>query len=93
MPFLFREITFCDCGRPALPDSVECRTCYEDAYRRRWRDESRFQDCREAPVPVVLAPLKMIKPRLRELFAPSMTEEDIEREVCGRAMASGLTNY
>ena len=82
MPLLLREIRFCECGRPALLNSVECRTCYEDACRRRWRDESRFQESRGAPLSVVLAPRKIIKPRLRELFAPSMTEEDIEREVC-----------
>jgi hypothetical protein len=82
MPFLYSEITFCDCGRPALPDSGECRTCYEDAYRRRWRDESRFQESRQAPVPVVLAQAKMIKPRLRPLYAPAMSEEDLEREMC-----------
>jgi hypothetical protein len=76
MPFLFREIVFCECGRPALAGSGECRTCYEDGLRRRWRDEYRIDAAHGAPEPV-----KFIKPRIRALFAPLATEEDVEREM------------
>ncbi len=75
MPFLFRDIAFCECGRPALPGSGECRTCYEDALRRKWREESRNVNALGTPEPV-----KMVKPRLRPLYAPE-TEEDAEREL------------
>ena len=74
MPFLFREIVFCKCGRPALAAGGECRTCYEDAFRREWREARRTVNALGVPEPV-----KMIKPRLRELYAPE-SEEDAERE-------------
>ena len=61
MPFLFREIVFCECGRPALAGSSECRTCYEDAVRREWREERRIVNSLGTPEPV-----KVSKPRLRE---------------------------
>ena len=86
MPFLYREIAFCECGRPALPGGVECRTCYEDACRRRWRDELRMEESRGAPAPVAAMTIKTIKPRLRVLYSPSMTEEDVEREMCRSAI-------
>jgi len=84
MPFLLREIAICECGRPALTGGAECRTCYEDAYRRRWRDELRMHDSLGAPMPAAPLAIKMIKPRRRGLYAPALTEEDIEREVCAR---------
>ncbi len=78
MPFLFSEIVFCECGRPALAGSCECRTCYEDGFRRRWRDDYSIEMRPGLPEPV-----KMIKPRIRPLFAPLATEEDVERETAG----------
>ena len=73
MPFLFHEIVFCECGRPALPGSSECRTCYEDALRREWREGWRVESAIGTPEPV-----RIIKPRLRDLYAPE-TEEEAER--------------
>lgn len=58
-----------------MPGSGECRTCYEDALRREWREECRTERTLGTPEPV-----KMITPRLRELYAPE-TEEDAEREL------------
>ncbi len=75
MPFLFREIVFCECGRPALAGSSECRTCYEDGLRREWRESWRIESALATPEPV-----KMIKPRLRASYAPE-PEEDAEREL------------
>ena len=80
MPFLFREIVFCECGRPALAGNYECRTCYEDGFRRRWRD-----DYRHHIGPGVPEPVKMFKPRIRVLFAPLASEEDVEREMVEHA--------
>jgi hypothetical protein len=76
MPFLFREIVFCECGRPVLAGSCECRTCYEDGFRRRWRDDYSLEMTPGLPEPV-----KVITPRIRALFAPLPTEEDAEREL------------
>jgi hypothetical protein len=81
MPFLLREIAFCECGRPALPGSIECRTCYEDALRRRWREELRVEEGPRAVAPIAPMAIKMIKPRLRGLYAPTMSEEDGTRSV------------
>jgi hypothetical protein len=76
MPFLFREIVFCECGRPALAGGGgECRTCYEDGLRRLWREEFRY-GVSEAPQ----VPVKMIPQRLRVHFAPGMTADELERE-------------
>lgn len=74
MPYLFREIVFCECGRPALPGGCECRTCYEDFWRRKWREAFR----NEAPLGVA-EPRRLVNARRRELFAPGTTEEDVER--------------
>jgi hypothetical protein len=74
MPVLFREMIFCECGRPAMHHSAACRTCYEDGLRRQWREEFRFAAALAAPVP-----MQMIRPRHRVLFAPLLTEEDAER--------------
>jgi len=76
MPFLFRDIVFCECGRPALADRCECRTCYEDGIRRRWRDEFRIEASLGVPEPV-----RMVKPKLRGLYAPEPSEEDVERKL------------
>ena len=70
MPFLFREIVFCECGRPALVGSAECRTCYEDALRRKWRDERRIDAAVGVPEPV-----RALNPLLRRLQAPEPEEE------------------
>lgn len=74
MPVLFREIVFCECGRPAMHNSPACRTCYEDGLRRQWREDFRFAEALAAP-----APMQMIPPRHRLLFAPMLTEEDAQR--------------
>jgi hypothetical protein len=76
MPFLFREMIFCECGRPALAGSCECRTCYEDGFRRRWRDDFGLQAGPASPEPV-----RVVKPRLRGLYSPAATEEDVERAI------------
>ena len=74
MPFLFREILFCECGRPALNGSRECRTCYEDTLRRLWREDSRHESSVRNP-----APLRIMRPEIRRLYA--ISEEDAERGV------------
>jgi hypothetical protein len=73
MPLLFHDIVYCECGRPALPGSVECRTCYEDALRRKWRDEFRFDVVRGAPAPAAPFAVKAITPRLRPSYAPEVS--------------------
>jgi hypothetical protein len=73
MPFLYRNINFCECGRPALPDSRECRTCYEGALRRRWRDDMHLSESGQSTLPVGATSIKMIRPRLRSSFAPDAT--------------------
>ena len=75
MSFLFREIVFCECGRPAMVGSDECRTCYEDTLRRKWRDERRI----DAPVGIP-QPIKALNPLLRRLQAPE-PEEDFDDEL------------
>jgi hypothetical protein len=70
MRFLFHEIVFCECGRPALPGSTDCRTCYEDALRRKWRDEFRFDEGRGSPGPVAPVAVRAINPRARPSYAP-----------------------
>jgi hypothetical protein len=45
----FRQIVFCECGRPAMLNSVICRTCYEDGLRRQWREEFRRREAEEQP--------------------------------------------
>ena len=73
MPFLYREIVFCECGRPALAGgSGECRTCYEDGLRRLWREESRNIVSDEQPVPV-----RMVPQRLRRLYAPGPAADEV----------------
>lgn len=74
MPVLFREIVFCECGRPAMHNSPACRTCYEDGLRRKWREDYRFAEALAAPVP-----MQMVRPHHRVLFAPTFTEVDAER--------------
>ena len=61
---LFRNIRFCLCGRPALRNSRECRTCYEDAVRREWREQFRLEASLGAP-----GPLRIVRPGARGLFA------------------------
>jgi len=70
---LFREFTFCECGRPAINGSRECRTCYEDALRRAWREESRHEASLRA-----CAPLTIVRPAIRTLYA--LSDEDAQRE-------------
>ena len=74
MPVLFREIVFCECGRPAMHNSPACRTCYEDGLRRLWREDFRFAAGLASPVT-----MQMIPPQHRVLFAPLLTEEDAQR--------------
>jgi hypothetical protein len=74
MPVLFREIVFCECGRPAMHNSPACRTCYEDGFRRQWREDFRQAESLATPVPT-----QMIQPQRRLLFAPVLTEEDARR--------------
>ncbi len=74
MPFLFREIVICECGRPALHNSLACRTCYEDGLRRQWREDFRQVQALDSPIP-----MQMIKPRIRREFAPALTVEDAAR--------------
>jgi hypothetical protein len=74
MPVLFREIVFCECGRPAMHNSPACRTCYEDGLRRQWREDFRQAEALATPVP-----MQMIRPQHRLLFAPVLTEEDARR--------------
>jgi hypothetical protein len=57
-----------------MRNSAACRTCYEDGLRRRWREEYRFAEALAAPVP-----MQVMRPRLRVLFAPPLTEEDANR--------------
>ena len=71
MPFLFREMAFCECGRPTLAGSHVCRTCYEDGLRRTWREEFHAQAGDGAP-----EPMRMIPARLRPLFAPTDDEQE-----------------
>ncbi len=52
MPVLFREMIICECGRPAMHNSLACRTCYEDGLRRRWREDFRLAEALAAPVPM-----------------------------------------
>ncbi len=73
MPFLLRDIVFCECGRPALPDTVECRTCYEDGLRRKWRDEFRFDGGRGSPAPAAPVAVRAVTPRLRPSYAPEVS--------------------
>jgi len=75
MRFLFRDIVYCECGRPAMLNSAECRTCYEDSFRRRWRDEFRCEESRGSPAPVAPVAVKAITPQLRPSYAPEATEE------------------
>ena len=70
MLYLFREIVFCECGRPAMVGSAECRTCYEDVLRRKWREERRI----DAPVGIP-EPIKALNPLLRRLQAPEPEEQ------------------
>ena len=49
MPGSFREIVFCECGRPAMVKSVLCRTCYEDGLRREWREDFRRREVEGQP--------------------------------------------
>ena len=51
---------FCDCGRAALPGRAICRTCYEDACRRTWREERR-----QIPVSPDMPPIRYVPPRIR----------------------------
>jgi hypothetical protein len=74
MPVLFREMIFCECGRPAMHNSPACRTCYEDGLRRQWREDFRLAEALAAPVPT-----RTIRPPHRLLFAPPLTEEDAQR--------------
>ena len=76
-------IVFCECGRPALPGSRECRTCYEDALRRTWRDQFRAEASLGTPQPV-----RMVNARLRSLYA----EPDTENQASGgsRSARTGL---
>lgn len=74
MPFFFRDMEFCECGRPALPGADECRTCYEDVTRRRWREAFRFEASLDDT-----EPKKFVKSHRRELFAPATSEEEVER--------------
>ena len=74
MPVLFREVIFCECGRPAMHNSPACRTCYEDGLRRRWREDFRLAEALAAPTPK-----QMIRPPHRLLFAPVLTEVDAAR--------------
>ena len=76
MPFLFREIVFCRCSRPAMHKSSVCRTCYEDGLRRLWRDDARSTPCEPPP-----APLKRIAPRIRVLMSPKMVDRQFA-DVC-----------
>jgi len=83
MPFLYREIRFCECGRPAPAEGGECRTCREDALRRKWRDEYRLEASMGTPEPV-----GMIQPRFRSLFAPEVMTKD-EADLFNAAVAAG----
>jgi|GEM_PF-5313082 len=74
MPVLYRDIIFCECGRPAMHHSPACRTCYEDGLRRKWREELRLAEALGAP-----APQQMVQPQHRLLFAPVLTEADAAR--------------
>ena len=75
MRFLFRDVVFCECGRPAMVGTAECRTCYEDALRRKWRDERRSDGVVGVPEPI-----KALNPLLRRLQAPE-PEEDYDGEL------------
>ena len=75
MSFLFRDIVFCECGRPAMVGSAECRTCYEDALRRKWRDERRIDGIVGVPEPI-----RALRPLLRRLQAPE-PEADFDGEL------------
>lgn len=33
-------MTLCACGREAMPNSQECRTCYEDSARHAYRERN-----------------------------------------------------
>jgi hypothetical protein len=92
MPFLFHEIAICGCGRPALAGSRVCRTCYEDGYRRLWRDETRYETAHGAP-PFARAYL----PEIREELAPMEPFEELERrrllqEALEDAVPGGVVN-
>jgi hypothetical protein len=62
---LYREIVICDCGHPAMLRSTICRTCYEDGFRRRWREASLRFDAGTQPVP-----RQPLTPRQRICCAP-----------------------
>jgi hypothetical protein len=83
MPYLFREIVFCECGRPAMVGTAECRTCYEDALRRKWRDERRVDAVVGVPEPI-----RALNPLLRRLQAPE-PEEDGERDLAPPPLRKG----
>lgn len=74
MPVLFRDIVFCECGRPAMHNSPACRTCYEDGLRRKWREDFRQAEALEAP-----ESMQMVRPQYRLLYAPPLTAADAER--------------
>jgi len=74
MPVLFRDIVFCECGRPAMHHSLACRTCYEDGLRRKWREDFRLAEALESPVPQ-----QMVQPSHRLLYAPVLTQAEADR--------------
>jgi hypothetical protein len=86
MPFLFREIVFCECGRPAMVGTDECRTCYEDVLRRMWRDERRIDGIVGVPEPI-----RALNPLLRRLQAPE-PEEDGELELDSPSLRNGVAS-
>ncbi len=66
---LFREIRLCPCGRAAMRNSHECRTCYEDAVRREWREQFRLEASLGTP-----GLLRIIRPGARGLVAATEVE-------------------
>jgi hypothetical protein len=61
----YRDLVICKCGRAAMLDSPICRTCYEDGFRRRWREDSLRVDRDGKPVPAI-----PLTPRQRIYSAP-----------------------
>ena len=85
MPVLFREIVICECGRPAMHNSIACRTCYEDGLRRKWREDYRFEEALSAP-----PTMQAVQPQHRLLYAPKLTEEDALRVRASQSRTDGI---